>query len=101
MTESAPAFRVIRARAPHGRHPIVRWYRHNERLILGVAGVVAFFVAWQLGSDAGVVDRLFFSSPLAILATGATEVHVPRFWEDVRISALELGLGTLAALVTA
>lgn len=98
---SETAFRVIRARAVHGRHPVVRWYRHNERAILGISGLLGFFLAWQLAADAGVVDRLFFSSPLAILAAAAGEVHVPRFWEDVRISALELGLGTLAALLTA
>ena len=100
MSESA-AFRVIRARAAHGRHPLVRWYRHNERAVLGVAGVVSFFLAWQIGSELGVIDRFFFSSPLQVLAAGVNEVRTPRFWEDVKISALELGVGSLAAVVTA
>jgi NitT/TauT family transport system permease protein len=100
MSESA-AFRVIRARAAHGRHPLVRWYRHNERAALGVPGVVSFFLAWQIGSELGVIERFFFSSPLQVLAAGVNEVRTPRFWEDVKISALELGVGSLAAVVTA
>ena len=100
MSEAA-AFRVIRARAPRRRHPVARWYRGNERTLLSVAGVLTFFIAWQLGSDAGVIDRFFFSSPLAILAAGANEVQVPRFWDDAKISALELGVGSLAAVVLA
>src|SRR2546427_6602073 len=100
MSEAA-AFRVIRARAPRRRHPVARWYRGNERPLLSVAGVLTFFIAWQLGSDAGVIDRFFFSSPFAILAAGANEVQVPRFWDDAKISALELGVGSLAAVVLA
>src|SRR2546428_11818925 len=100
MSEAA-AFRVIRARAPRRRHPVARWYRGNERTLLSVAGVLTFFITWQLGSDAGVIDRFFFSSPLAILAAGANEVQVPRFWGDAKISALELGGGSLAAGVLA
>jgi len=100
MSEAA-AFRVIRARAPRRRHPVARWYRGNERTLLSVAGVLTFFITWQLGSDAGVIDRFFFSSPLAILAAGANEVQVPRFWDDAKISALELGVGSLAAVVLA
>ena len=100
MSESS-AFRVLRPRAVHGRHPLVRWFRHNERAVLGVSGVLAFFLAWQIGSDLGVIDRFFFASPLAVLAAGINEVQLPRFWEDAKISAIELGLGSLAAVVLA
>jgi NitT/TauT family transport system permease protein len=79
----------------------VRFYRRNERLVLSAAGVVFFFAAWQLGSMAGVIDPYFFSSPTAIVAAGAREVQVPRFWNDVKISALELGVGSLAAVIVA
>src|SRR3989442_14404422 len=96
MSEAA-AFRVIRARAPRRRHPVARWYRGNERTLLSVAGVLTFFITWQLGSDAGVIDRFFFSSPLAILAAGANEVQVPRAWADPKISPLALAGRSLAA----
>ena len=101
MTAETTAFRVIHARVRRRRHPLVRWYRRNERMILSVSGVVAFFVAWQIGSDAGLIRKFFFSSPLAILAAGVQEVQVPRFWEDVKVSAIELGVGSLAAIVLA
>ena len=99
MTETA-AFRVIHARVRRRRNPLSRWYRRNERAVLSVAGIVAFFAAWQVGSDAGVIEKFFFSSPLDILTAGVAEVQKARFWEDVKISAIELVVGTLIALVT-
>src|SRR3989442_13804910 len=100
MSEAA-AFRVIRARAPRRRHPVARWYRGNERTLLSVAGVLTFFITWQLGSDAGVIDRFFFSSPLAVLAAGANARQGPRVWGDAEISGLGIGGGSLAPGVPA
>jgi len=101
VTTETAAFRVIHARVRRHRHPLARWYRRNERAVLSAAGIVSFFVAWQLGSDAGVIDKFFFSSPVAIVAAGALEVQKARFWEDVKISAFELGLGSLVAVLLA
>ena len=98
---SVPAFRTILPRVRRPRHPLVRFYRRNERTVLSVAGVVMFFGAWQIGSNVGVIDPYFFSSPTAIVAAGVREVQVPRFWNDVKISALELGVGSLAAVILA
>jgi len=99
VTETA-AFRVIHARVRRRRNPVSRWYRRNERVVLSAAGIISFVAAWQIGADAGLIDKFFFSSPTDILAAGVAEVQKPRFWEDVKISAIELGLGTLIALVT-
>lgn len=101
MSERAATFRTIHARVRRRRHPLGQWYRRNERTVLGVAGVVSFFGLWQIGADAGWIDAFFFSSPAAVLAAGVGEVQVPRFWSDVRISAIELGAGALLSLVTA
>ena len=101
MTAETTAFRVIHARARQRRSPLSRWYRRNERAILSIAGIVTFFAIWQIGSDAGLIDRFFFSSPLAVVAAGALEVQKARFWEDVKISAFELGAGSLAAVLLA
>lgn len=98
---SIAGYRVIGPRVRRRRHPAARWYRRNERSVLGISGIVAFFALWQVGSDLGLIDRFFFSSPIAVLAVGLQEVQVPRFWTDVRISALEVGIGTLLAVVTA
>ncbi len=97
----AIAFRVIRPRVRRRRHPIQRWYRRNERSVLSALGVITFFALWQIGSDLGVIRKFFFSSPTEILAAGIEEVQLPRFWNDMKVSALELGLGTLLSVVTA
>jgi ABC-type nitrate/sulfonate/bicarbonate transport system permease component len=98
---SAPAFRTILPRIRRPRHPLVRWYRQNERTVLSALGLLVFFASWQIGADLGVIDPYFFSSPAAVLAAGVREVQLPRFWVDVRTSALELGVGSLAAVILA
>jgi ABC-type nitrate/sulfonate/bicarbonate transport system permease component len=100
MTETT-AFRVIHARARRRRNPLSRWYRRNERAVLSAAGIVAFVAAWQIGSDAGLIEKFFFSSPVAVAAAGAVEVQKARFWEDVKISAIELGVGSLVSILLA
>ena len=95
----ALAFRVIRPRVRRRRHPLVRWYRRNERVVLSVTGVVVFFLLWEIGSRAGVVDKFFFSSPSAIAVAGWKEVQNPRFWEDVSVSGWELFVGSAIAIV--
>src|SRR4030095_8918484 len=123
MTETA-AFRVIHARVPRRRDPASRWYRRPQGAALraagsagppaaaparprrtrgaalSAAGIVSFIAAWQIGADAGLIDKFFFSSPTDILAAGVGEVEKARLVGDVKISAIELGLGTLIALVT-
>jgi NitT/TauT family transport system permease protein len=79
----------------------VRWYRRNERTALSVLGLVVFFAAWQIGANLGVVDPFFFSSPADIVAAGFREVQLPGFWENAKISAVELGVGSLAAVLLA
>jgi len=98
MTETT-AFRVIHARVRHRRSPLSRWYRRNERPVLSAVGIIAFVAAWQIGADAGVIDKLFFSSPAAIAAAGWQEVQNPRFWEDARVSGWELFVGSAIAIV--
>jgi NitT/TauT family transport system permease protein len=100
VTETT-AFRVIHARVRRRRNPVARWYRRNERAVLSAAGIVSFVAAWQIGSDVGVIDKFFFSSPLEIVAAGAVEVQKARFWEDVKVSAFELGVGSLVAVLLA
>lgn len=100
MTVAAsPAFRTIGPRARRRRHPIVRWYRRNERLILSIAGLIAFFVLWQIGANLGVVDKFFFSAPADIAVAAWTEVQNPRFWSDVRVSAYELAIGSILGVI--
>ena len=103
MTHAAiadsPRFRTLLPLPRRRRHPLVRLYRRNERVVLSVLGLVLFVVAWQIGADTGAIDKLFFSSPAAIAVAGWEEVQNPRFWEDARVSGWELFVGSALALV--
>ena len=101
MSERAATYRVIRPRVRRQRSPLGRWYRRNERTALGISGLLSFFLLWQVGSAVGFIDPLFFSSPTAIVAAAATEVQIPRFWTDVRVSLTEVTVGFIASLVLA
>ena len=101
MSESAATFRVITPRVRRQRSPLARWYRQNERSVLGITGLVSFFALWQIGSMAGWIDPLFFSRPTEIVTAAIAEVQVPRFWDDVRYSLTEVTVGFVASFVLA
>lgn len=101
MSEGTATFRTIHARVRRRRNPVARWYRRRERTLLGIAGVVSFFGLWQTGSMTGLIDPFFFSSPVDVAIAGVDEVQLPRFWNDVRVSAIELIVGSLAAFALA
>jgi NitT/TauT family transport system permease protein len=65
----------------------------------GLVGLVGFLLFWELGSRAGIIDEFFFSRPTAILAAGANEVQLPRFWGDAQVSATEFLVGYGLAIV--
>lgn len=95
------AFRTLQPRQRRRRNAAHRWYRRNERVVLGVLGVVAFFGAWQVAADTGAIEKFFFSSPRDIAIAGWREVQVARFWQDVQVTALELVVGTVASVLLA
>jgi NitT/TauT family transport system permease protein len=98
--ESA-SYRVIYPRVRRRRSPLARWYRRNESAVLGLGGLGSFFILWQVASNAGLINELFFSSPTAVLQAAIDEVQVPRFWSDVQYSLTEVIVGFLASLVLA
>ena len=78
-----------------------RWLRRHEQLLLGIAGFALFFVAWQVASNLGIINDLFFSSPIAVVQAGVKEVQIPRFWGDARVSLTEFVLGFGIAVIVA
>ncbi len=98
---TAATFRVILPRVRRRRSPLARWYRRNERTVLGIAGLVSFFALWQVGASVGFVEKFFFSSPSDIVAAALREAQVPRFWDDVRYSLTEVTVGFVASIVLA
>lgn len=83
-------------RQPPGR---VGRLLQNERLVLGLAGIIVFLAAWELGSRTGMIDRAFFGRPTGIAEAGIKEVQTPRFWGDFYASVTEFGIGYLLAIL--
>jgi len=95
MTASAPSYETI----ARGRPPA--WHERYARLIYGALGIVGFLLFWEFGSRAGIINEFFFSRPTQIFEAGAREVQIPRFWDDVRVSATEFLTGYLLAIALA
>lgn len=70
----------------------------NERLLLGLAGVVVFLTFWEFGSRTGVINAYFFGSPTGIVEAAIVEVQTDRFWSDLFASFSEFALGYLLAI---
>ncbi|HEX9494875.1 MAG TPA: ABC transporter permease [Candidatus Limnocylindria bacterium] len=94
-------YRIIRPRVRRRRSPIGRWYRRNERSVLGIAGLFSFFLFWQIGSVAGFIDPFFFSSPSEVISAAVDQVQLARFWSDVRYSVTEVTVGFVASIALA
>ncbi len=76
-----------------------RWYLQNERLVLGLLGLVSVLTVWEGSVQLGLLKRTFVSSPSAILQAAVLEVRVGRIWGDIGVSLLEYTLGFLLATV--
>ena len=80
------------------RNPLLRLLS-NERLLYGLAGIVAFLLVWELGSRAGIINEYFFGRPTGIVEAGIREVQTPRFWGDLAASFFEFASGFVLAIV--
>src|SRR5712692_5389780 len=70
-----------------------RRYVRNERAILGIASFLGFFALWEVLGDLGWIPVIFFSTPSRIVAEASREFQTFEFWNDVRISIVELLAG--------
>jgi len=71
----------------------------NERLLYGLAGIVVFLLAWELGSRTGIINEYFFGRPTGIVEAGIREVQTPRFWGDLAASFFEFASGFVLAII--
>ncbi len=83
---------------PRPRSRMARLLR-NERLLLGLAGVVLFLLLWEFGSRAGLINEFFFGRPTGIVEAGIREVQTPRFWGDLAASFFEFASGFVLAII--
>jgi NitT/TauT family transport system permease protein len=83
---------------PRPRNRVIR-FLSNERLLYGLAGIVVFLLAWELGSRAGIINEYFFGRPTGIVEAGIREVQTPRFWGDLAASFFEFASGFVLAII--
>lgn len=59
----------------------------------GLLGIVVFLGLWQLVSSLHLLNPTFISSPYDVAQSGYGLLSTALFWNDVRISAIEFGVG--------
>lgn len=76
------------------------WERY-QNLLLGMASVGLFLLAWETVANRGWLDPLFVSSPLRILRAFSGLVGAGDLWVHIRVSLYEFVLGFGLAVLTA
>jgi ABC-type nitrate/sulfonate/bicarbonate transport system permease component len=90
---------AVSSRVTRQRSRLPAWYRRREVTILSFSGLIGFVLIWELGARLGGSDfKFFFSSPVGVSQAAFREFQLPRFWEDVGVSAWELAAGSGIAL---
>lgn len=79
---------------------LARFYRDHERSIIGGGTLFAVLLIWEGVARSGLVDPLFFSSPIQIVAAGIALFEDGEIWTHLQVSGSEfvLGYGLAAAV---
>ncbi|HVA24698.1 MAG TPA: ABC transporter permease [Chloroflexota bacterium] len=75
------------------------WYLRNERVVLGILGLVSVIGLWELLVRVGLVRALFVSSPSGILQATIIAIRDGSLGQSVAASLIEYFLGFAAAAV--
>jgi ABC-type nitrate/sulfonate/bicarbonate transport system permease component len=75
--------------------------RSRRQLVWSASSPALLLLAWETAATVGVVDPLFVSSPSRIAAALVNLTREASFWKDLQVSAVEFGVGFVAAVVTA
>lgn len=78
---------------------LVRWYRANRRLVLGVVGLLTVLVPWELLVRFKMVKSALTSSPTAVAQTFVTEFQRGSMWTDVSATLSVWVVGFVTAAV--
>lgn len=80
MAAAAEQYKVLE---PGRASALRRWYRANQRLLLGIAGLLLVLIPWELLARTGMVKSVLIGSPTAVVNTFIKEVQLGTLWGDV------------------
>ena len=76
------------------------WYLRNERIVMGIVGLVSVIALWELLVRAGILRAMFISSPIAIAQATVEAIQDGSLASSVASSLTEYVLGYgLAAFI--
>ena len=81
---------------PHA--PSVRVWVPEERTLIGTAALLAFLLVWELTAALRLIDPLFISSPLRVLAAGREMFSTGEIWKDIEASGSAFLWGYLLSI---
>lgn len=77
----------------------VQWYLSNERLILGVVGILLVLVPWEIAARTGLVKDILVSSPSSIAIAFRDEFRHGQIWTHMWASFKVFAVGFALASV--
>lgn len=76
------------------------WLRgRNERVVLGLVGLVAVIGVWELTASLGLYRRSLLSTPTLIWTAATADFGSGVIWQHIGVSSTEFAIGFAAALV--
>src|SRR5713226_8853470 len=81
--------------------PHTNWFQRHEPLVIGVAAVVVFMLAWHGVATARLVSKLFLPGPVDVVEAFGDLVKGGELAQDLAVSAQEFSIGYLLASFTA
>lgn len=80
------AAEAARSRPTPPRSAVWRWWDQNQRLVLGIIGILLVLVPWELVVRFGLVKEILISSPTAVAETFVKEFARGDIWRHIRAS---------------
>lgn len=99
--EASPAVKLRASRQAAFALRRARGRLSGLRFVLPLALFIVVLVAWQVASNLGAINPLFFSSPVDVVRAGVAQIPTAMFWLDVRTTAYEFAAGYFIALALA
>jgi NitT/TauT family transport system permease protein len=85
---------------PPPRRAFWRWWERNQRLVLGIVGILLVLIPWELVVRLGLVKEILISSPTAVAESFVKEFSRGDIWRHIRASGSVWIVGfTIASVV--